>query len=786
MPRRVLASLTIMHIAGISAGYFMFEAMRVPGSFCFIAASCAAVMFAGDPEEGSKRRRLMLAALMLAGFMSFALRYALMEKETSLWTGRECVLSGKVLSAASKEDRLELDVRTDGKNGMPRKVKLMLRNYPSHPAEDASGKKTYEEAYELTGTSITAGGEFIEPAGADDPGVFDYRLYMRAKGTPLIFRAGGIDVTDEGGTAASFRRRLFRTREDFVSRFDDETAGFIRGAVFGDKRELDEDIVKEFNANSTGHILAVSGLHMGFLYALLKALTGRRRTAGISAAIIAVMIIYGEMTLWSPATLRACIVMGLSILSLHFRRPFDLLTSVSLAAMLILASQPYELFDTGFRMSFLAMAGIAFMTKPLSSATGEGLGMMLAVQAGTVPVTAYTFCRINPLSVFINIPVILLASVMVPLCLLLLICGLMLGVFPGAGIYMAQLIAHAVMKINHLLTFDGGFSLNVAGFGAASAVALYALMFGLSSEWARIRIIRKDRKGLLRTAAALLAPFIMLSSCLYDSFSDDEIVFVSVGQGDCTHIRAGGRSVLIDGGGREDFNTGERVLMPYLLHEGCSAVDIALVTHLHEDHYRGICELAEAYPVGMAGIPADYSDVIENGTGPFGPDRLFPVVPGMKIKLAEEIYIEAVWPVRTSSKPVSADDPNEHNCVYIISFGDVRTMVTGDLLEEDELEMVEHYRKRGREDILRCDILKVAHHGSRSSSSEVFLDAVSPAIAVIQAGRNNIYGHPHSQTLDRLEERGIAVYRTDINGAVGMDIRKNKVKVDVMHPTPGS
>ena len=783
MPRRVLTVYTIMYIAGISAGYFVFEAERIAESFGFIAAACAAVMYSGKMDESNRWQRMIFIAVLMAGFMAFSVQYALMEKEVSAWDGLEYVISGKVVSAVSKDDRLVMTVKTGRKSSLPRKVRLVVRDFPAHHATDVSGKKKYEEPYELTGTYIKAGGVFREPHGADAPGIFDQRLYLRAGGVPLTFTANGIDVTDEGGSYSSFRRYLFSTREDFISRFDDETAGFIRGTVFGDKRDIDEDIIKEFNSNSTGHILAVSGLHMGFLYALLRTLSGRRRTAGISAAVIAVMMIYGGMTLWSPATVRACMVMSLSILSLHFRRPFDLLTSVSLAAMMILVMNPYQLFDTGFRMSFLAMSGIAFLTKPVSSAAGEGLGMMVAVQAGTMPVTAYSFCRINPLAVFINIPVIFLASVLVPLCLLLLMCGLFSGTYPEAGISLSQLMAYAVMEINHLLTFDGGFSYNVAGFGASAAIAVYAALFGLSSEWTRVKIIRKDKKDMIRNAAILIMPFIMLVPCLYDSFYDDEVVFVSVGQGDCTHVKAAGRDILIDGGGREDFNTGERMLMPYLLREGCDALDIALVTHLHEDHYRGICELAEVFPVGLAGIPSDYADVIEGGTGPFGPDRIFTVGPGTKIGLTKDIFIETVWPVRSSSKPVSADDPNEHNCVYIINYKGIRIMVTGDLLEEDEYEMLSYYRKRGREDALRCDVLKVAHHGSRTSSSEEFLDAVSPSVAVIQAGRNNIYGHPHRQTLDRLVERGIAVYRTDLNGTVGIDIRRNRLKVDVMHPS---
>ena len=783
MPRRTLTAFTMMYIAGITAGYFMFERIRIAESAGFLAASCACVFLAGGDPGIHRGKRPALAAVMLAGFMSFAFSFAFFEAESSAWTGSEGVLSGRAVSAVMKGDRLELIVRTCRTSKQPRRVKLILNDYPAHPATDVTGEIIYEEAFELSGMHINAGGEYREPVSADDPGVFDQKVWLRSKGTAVTFRANGIDVTDEGGIIAGFRRYLFRTREDFISRFDDETAGFIRGTVFGDKRDLDEDIIKEFNANSTGHILAVSGLHMGFLYALLRALSGKRKTGYVSLLIIAVMVIYGEMTLWSPATVRACMVMSISILSLHFRRPFDLLTAISLAALIILAWQPYQLFDTGFRLSFLAMAGIAFLTKPLSVFAGEGLGMMLAVQAGTLPVTAYTFCRMNPLAVFINVPVILIASLLVPLCLLLLMCGLVTGAFPDAGIRLSQLMAFAVMKLNHVLSMDGGFSLRIAGFGSAAAVLLYAVMFGLSSEWARVRLIRKDRKELCRNAALLILPFAMLTSCLYDSFSNDEVVFLSVGQGDCTHVRASGRDLLIDGGGREDFNTGERVLMPYLLHGGCDALEIALLTHLHEDHYRGVRELAEVFPVGMAGIPADYRDVIREGDGSFGPESIFAVSPGSRVSLSEDVRIEAIWPVRTSAVPVGTDDENEHNCVYMIDYRGVRIMVTGDLLEEDELAMIDHYRKAGREDVLRCDVLKVAHHGSRSSSSEEFLDAASPSIAVIQAGRNNIYGHPHARTLERLEARGIAVYRTDIHGAVGIDIRKNRISVDVMRPS---
>ncbi|MBE6041929.1 MAG: hypothetical protein E7220_05335 [Clostridiales bacterium] len=166
----------------------------------------------------------------------------------------------------------------------------------------------------------------------------------------------------------------------------------------------------------------------------------------------------------------------------------------------------------------------------------------------------------------------------------------------------------------------------------------------------------------------------------------------------------------------------------------------------------------------------------EGGMDSFAlPEKIEYMETGSRICISDDVYIEPIWPLRTSGGGIDIDDPNEHNMVYLVSYKGVKIMVTGDLLEEDELEMVSYYRGT---DVLDCDVLKVAHHGSKSSSSEAFLDAVSPEIAVIQVGKNNLYGHPHQQTLERLEERGIKVYRTDQNGAVGVDIHGDEICID--------
>ena len=775
MIRRKLAAYTMLFIAGITAGYFMSDGSRTVEAAGF-AASVIICLFLVENDDGAghnrynrqiwKRTRIALALFFICGFFLFSMRSVSYERIAN-GVLESSEIKGRVISAETKDEDLIMIVKMTGSR--PSKVRATIRGCG------------ITDPFRIIGASVEAVGEYSELMPADDPGCFDYRLYMRSRGICVSFKAYSFEITDTGDSIpVRIRRHLYRAREDFISRFDDETAGFIRGIIFGDKSGIDEDTVREFNENSTGHILAVSGLHVGFLYGLLRFLTGRRRSRKVSALIIAILIMYGEMTMWSPATIRAMIVMSISLLSLHFERRSDLLTSVSLAALLILLKEPYQLFNAGFRLSFMAMCGIAFFTKPISRFCGEALGVMLAVQMGTVPLTAYLFHRFNPLSVLINVPVILLASVMVPVCILMLLAETVCGSVPHIAVSFIELISYAVVRLNHLLNFNGEFSVRSAGTGGAMLIAVYIIMLGISSEWVRVMIIRTDPLKVIKAGIILLVPVFMLGVCLYDGFSDDEIVFVAVGQGDCVHVRAEGRDILIDGGGSDAYNVGEKILMPYLLHEGAYKVDMALLTHLHSDHYKGIAELAAEYPVGILGVPADYRESADNKSRfTAGAKKIIYISPDTRIDIADDIYVEPIWPMTVSGDPFSIDDPNEHNTVYMIHYKGTKVMVTGDLLEEDELHMIEYYEGT---DVLKCDVLKVAHHGSKTSSSEAFLDAASPSVAVIQAGRNNFYGHPHAQTLERLEERGIKVCRTDLDGAVGVDIRHGRVYVDLFHP----
>ena len=853
--------------------------------------------------------------------------------------------------------------------GIHLKHDLLVSYYGTDPPDPA----------DIIGMRIVADGTIIVPESADNPGCFDNRLYLRTTGTVCTLKASRVfmlneaerlaqsnadtDHTEQSGSKdqrrvavgkgqkqkqkqkqpeeirgigrmfekirniiqrnrSCLRRRLMNAREEYLDSISDpEIKAFIKGMIFGDKSDINEELREEFNANSTGHILAASGLHIGFLYALLGALARKRRTIILTLATMAIILLYGEMTMWSASTVRAVIVLGISLASFYLKRRSDLLSSVSAAALLILAARPYQLFNTGFQMSFLALSAIAFMAEPLSVLAGEGLAVPLAVQAGLLPVTAYTFHRINLLSIFINIPVIILAAVLVPFCIfslfLITLTGLaaalsgwvldISGWISAVSDWMTSGLAELLIQTNSLLAGDGVFSASVTSPGPGPILLIYLILLVLSSEWMRIRLLRRNFREITAALIAVLLISAALWSATFNPFTNDRVVFVSVGQGDCTHIREGNKNILIDGGGRAEYSVGEKVLAPYLLANGADKVDLALVTHLHSDHFQGIKELCSCFPVGALGIPGEYRDTDPseylqdrtslqekvnfqdkeylldmeyhkssesagssgNDTGaaylvgtdnPEKPEdltnsavkvkssdltnsadkekssyltnsadvanRIIYLNTGSRIDISDDVWIEPIWPpkdedsraysnrnysnnassihnassahteesinaanlaerntsgrdsegMKRSDNRKSADNENENNMVYMIFTHGIKVMVTGDLLEKDELEMVNYYEGT---DVLNCDVLKVAHHGSKSSTCEAFLEAASPSIAVIQVGKNNFYGHPHKQTLERLEERGIPVYRTDLNGAIGIETSKDRMKIDL-------
>lgn len=210
-------------------------------------------------------------------------------------------------------------------------------------------------------------------------------------------------------------------------------------------------------------------------------------------------------------------------------------------------------------------------------------------------------------------------------------------------------------------------------------------------------------------------------------------------------VPGGKRDVVIDGGGKDGYNIGKKVLKPYFLKSGAGRVELAYATHLHTDHFKGLEELAAEGMIDKLVTRGRTGDIVK-----------FAGSSGNRIEI---IYPDVQDP--------NAEDENLNSLIFKVHIEGVTVLITGDLGEEGERILLEKYRGT---DVLDCDILKVCHHGSRFSSCMEFLEAVSPRIALIGVGEDNTYGHPAGEVIERIEEAGAKVYRTDRDGAIGIDI----------------
>jgi competence protein ComEC len=277
----------------------------------------------------------------------------------------------------------------------------------------------------------------------------------------------------------------------------------------------------------------------------------------------------------------------------------------------------------------------------------RGLLPLLAVQAGMAPYTAYAFNYFSLMSFFLNIPVIFLSGVMIPAGVALIFLTGLGGAPFGVVAAVLEILTGAMGFVNEA-AFSASWGHRPAVSPPAPVLALYyGLFFALSSETLRVLLQRRKRRFLSGAAAILLCCVFLVWAAPGLGRDSSSLVFVDVGQGDCLHIRApGGKNILIDGGGSANYETGKKVLLPYLLKNGVSQIDLALLTHLHTDHYKGIVELSREIPVRKLALYEGNrlrQDKILAETGLRAEDLIY-VGAGHRIELGPDVYVDVLFP----------------------------------------------------------------------------------------------------------------------------------------------
>ena len=682
------------------------------------------------------RRKLFFYALFLTFSVGMFLSISYSNDTFSL-DSRRSTYEGKVVSVEKGESNRQFVVDTADKR------KILLSYY----GKDDLGQ-------DLLGTVIEFETTLSIPKGKTNPRCFDYRLYLKSMGIDYVGTTAKIvKIKDADNQYDKICRFFMVKKENFLNSINDvETRNFVEGILFGNTDRLDEDVYDQFKINGTAHILAVSGLHIGIMYELIQRLLGKKQSLLKATITVSIMISLGIVMEWTPSVSRAIGMILIKMYAQYFDKRYDSLTAISLIAIIMIAINPYVVFNTSFQMSFIAIMSIIFINPCIPRIFPDFLAVIISVNAGLIVYQAYQFNSLSITSLFANIPVVYLAGILLPITFfqfaLFIITGLNIEVIE----YAVQALTTFLIRINSICTF-GMDGIDVVSPKFITIILIYVLGGFLLSETFYILRKRKKIKNIIIFTTIILFISVIFSSILSSNFDEAQVVFVDVGQGACVHIKDGKSNILIDGGGKADYEVGRKTLKPYLLKNGASHIDLAIATHKHTDHYKGLEELA-----------ADE----------FASDIKVGLAANNDFRVSKDVYIDTLWPL--TEKEAKNQEENKNCSVFMLHYNDKKVLITGDLDAEGEEGLLKAYGKTGK---LKADIMQIGHHGSQYSTSDDFLDAVNPKYCIIQVGKNN-YGHPHTKIIEKLKQRCIMILRNDIHGAVGFSFEHEKIKYFTM------
>ena len=653
-------------------------------------------------------------------------------------------------------------------------VKGQKLNYKEKLRVYAGRKQKYgEEKISTLNVNITKAGrvkvtgQLQELRGFANPGSFNMQSYNWTHGLGGMVRNAEVELLSASPRWLDYFSLANIELSKFVERYAGDKGALLNGMVLGKGSGLTSETRESFSANGLSHLLSVSGTHLLLLATFLRLFLVQLCKKRSSLIVVIFLAAYACLCGLKPPVLRA---LGMSaVLMWEDKRPAARERILCVLVMVMLLLKPVWILDLGFQLSFAAASGLLWLMPKLKQRLDkclriepilqEGIAVTLAAQLATLPILVGNFYTISLIAIVSNILLVPVLEIATILTLLGMLIGCLFAPLGGAFIQLAAWLTEQIL-VQAMWFQSLPFSTVVVGsLPVFCSVVYYAIIFVWLDLPLALVLSSKERSCVLMLGSAVIFSCWLVRQYLPVPTT---IYCLDVGQGDATIVLSPERKIaVIDTGGLAGIDTGARILTPFIHSLGKAEVEVFVPSHGDRDHIGGSAGLARNIKIMQLILPMEklssenyplYRDLLQNTSG-------------SKLSLAKEkltlqlggCVLRVVAPLQ---EKIEGNDASTLVEIEDLKTGH-RVLFTGDMStrREAKLENFPHYT-----------VLKVGHHGSKSSSSQEFLEQIQPKLAVISCGYRNMYGHPHRSVVERLQNIGAKIMRTDLQGCIKVEL----------------
>lgn len=647
------------------------------------------------------------------------------------------------------------------------------------------------------GDKIIVKGNFEEASTARNEGGFNYKQYLKTKKIYGIVTVDKKDVKVVNKNNTNIIELLAnKVRNSMKGKIEqnitDATSGLLSGMLIGDKSNLPKEIQEDFRNSSLSHILAISGMHVSYVMLGITFLISKMKFSKKISKIITIVILlfFIILTGKTASVERACFMSVYAILASLLHKRANVLASISISILIILIINPYSILDIGLQLSYGGTLGIVLIypilkkckkskkekakenkfQKLIQKIKEKILDIIrITVSANLVifPIILYQYNTMSFTFIISNLLISSIIGIIIIFGLISVFASYIFMPLAKVMFFLTQILLNILAQTAHLCAKLPFSKVYFPTPKIYVIIIYYLFLIYIILAKRNIILVKKISKKIFIIFIIIVIISNLIIKIIPKAFT---ISFIDVGQGDSMLISTPkGKRILVDGGGTRDtenFDVGRQTLIPYLLNKGITKLDYIVISHFDSDHATGVAQILGKIDVSSIILTRqlEENDIYRH---------ILSIAKEKKIKL---IYVKEGDVLKIGGIKISIIHPenklminnpmNNNSIVCKVEYNSFSMLLTGDIeMEAEELILRKNIN-------LKADVLKVAHHGSKTSTTGEFLKAINPKVALIGVGKNNNFGHPSNEVIQRLKENGTRIYRTDENGEISITVNK--------------